>query len=106
MIRRLSLPAALLVLGGLSGLVGSELAHSAPAPTQQSTWCNSGTYDYESVNAPCVWDSRHRGSRPAGEQGSRSFVVNRYGDLYFIRHVRAHCMLRPHEAGSCPGGKR
>jgi hypothetical protein len=37
---------------------------------------------------------------------SRSFVVNRYADLYYIRHVRAHCMLRAHEAGACPGGKK
>lgn len=102
---RLALPATLLALGALSGLAGSEVAHSETIIDNRSAWCNSGTYDYETVNAPCVWDARHRGDRPAGKQGSRSFVVSADAQFYFIRHVRAHCMLRDHVAGACPGGK-
>lgn len=80
-------------------LVAVLSAHPADATTtQRSDPCNSGTYNYATINAPCVWDGRHGAD-------SRSFVVNRYADLYYIRHVRAHCMLRAHEATSCPGGK-
>jgi hypothetical protein len=84
----------------------SQPIEIASTPTQQSEFCHSGTYSYAHVNAPCVWDSRHRGDRDAGRQGSRSFVVSRSLDFYYIRHVRAHCMLRPHAPGACPGGKR
>lgn len=82
-----------------SAITPAEAARTAT--TQRSEPCNSGTYDYATINAPCVWDGRHR---PGPD--TRSFVVNRYADLYYIRHVRAHCMLRAHEAGACPGGKR
>lgn len=68
------------------------------ATTQRSQPCNSGTYNYATINAPCVWDGRHGNH-------TRSFVVSYAADFYYIRHVRAHCMLRAHEAGACPGGR-
>lgn len=80
-------------------LLAAGISPAAAAITQRSERCNSGTYSYAHINAPCVWDGRHGAE-------SRSFVVNRYADLYYIRHVRAHCMLRAHEPGECPGGKR
>lgn len=73
---------------------------SAAGAVQRSQPCNSGTYNYATINAPCVWDGRHR---PGAD--SRSFVVSYAADFYYIRHVRAHCMLRAHEAGACPGGR-
>lgn len=88
-------------------LVAVLTAHPADATvsaslapvTQVSDRCNSGTYSYATINAPCVWDGRHGAN-------SRSFVVSYAADFYYIRHIRAHCMLRAHEAGACPGGKR
>lgn len=79
-------------------LLASAITPADATTTQRSDPCNSGTYNYATINAPCVWDGRHGNH-------SRSFVVNRYADLYYIRHVRAHCMLRAHEAGACPGGR-
>lgn len=52
--------------------------------------------EYVPEHGPCVWDARHMGN---GE--GKSFWISKAGAFRHVRHVRAHCMLRPHVAGEC-----